>query len=316
MGKQDRTRGIDAAALQGKIDFKALWEEEQARFAIFRCKIGNDKGRDFRYEENVRNATAQGFHVSPYYFDYPLPHLDPLGLVDTFTKAAEVDGRLVGSRDGDLPAAYDGEWPPPVAGAGKKGWREWGCTAIQIYDHTCAALDRMLENFGRKSLYYTYPYFWQALAYGLPAVKGGPPAMPGVGVKAMSEIEKMADLWVPGGAQYVNGNGKIPTTDQEAPAFKPPFRLDEEGKEADPVIWQHDGNGGRKFKGVDFDFCVFYGNEEDLAAYCSTHAPDAVLPFPHKEEQIVPDHLQVRDFLLESNLAEYRRQQVEKWMKA
>lgn len=279
-------RGVDVAEYQKTVDWKALYEKEDCRFAIMRCKVGNNPGIDKQFHANVQGARELGMFVGAYHFSFPLPKLDPKKEAESFAASS-----LLGAQPGEIPPAFDLEWPPPIAGAGKKGWKEWGCSAAQVRDHALIALERMTELFGCRPLFYTYPYFWQAMA-----VAGG-----------MEDFRKYP-LWIPGGKQYVNGNGAIPDLSKEKPPIIPLWG-------DDWSIYQHDGNGGRKMpNGIDCDFNVFRGSEGDFARFVDStrtykEAPPTVIEVDHTVPPSVA-LMDARDVLVEDIIEEARRERL------
>jgi lysozyme len=277
-------RGVDVAEFQKVVDWKTLYEQEACRFAIIRCKVGNNPGIDKLFHQNVAGAREAGMRVGAYHFSFPLPKLDPRREAESFAAAS-----MLGSEAGDIPPAFDLEWPPPVAGGGKKGWKEWGCSAAQVRDHALIALERMTELFGCKPLFYTYPYFWQAMS-----VAGG------------MEDFRQYPLWIPGGKHYVNGDGHIPDYSKEkAPQI--PLWGD------DWSIHQFDGDGGRKMpNGVDCDFNAFRGTEEDFANFCDVTRKGTPEQPPVFDQTVPLDVAQVgaRNLLIEDLMQEGRQ---ERW---
>ncbi len=226
-------QGTDVSALQQTVRFDLL-KEAGHEFTFIRCKVGNEKGIDVRFAENVRRARGEGLYTAPYFFPFPLPHIDPLAQCAGFLAAAMVDGDPVGGNRGDLPPAYDLEWPPP------EEWAKWKCTADQIVDYALAQCARIHDDYGIAPIIYSYPYFLSALSKA----------------KNFASLMKYS-LWLAGGTQYKNGNGIVP-------------RRDDNGVWLDraPIVpgwgdtwlfWQHDGDGGKRLpgSGVDADFNVF-----------------------------------------------------------
>ncbi len=147
-------RGIDASAIQGALDIRAL-DAAGCKFLIHKCKQGND-GRDPLFDRNVGAAKSKGWAVGAYHFLYPLPHLDPVTQAEGFFKASSL-----GSADGELPPALDLEWPDPDA-----GFTKWVCTPAQVCDWARRCAERVTELYGRRPMIYTYPYFAAKLRHG------------------------------------------------------------------------------------------------------------------------------------------------------
>lgn len=232
-------QGTDISVVQGlNIPFDVL-KSQGHEFTWIRCKVGNNPGRDMRFLDNYKRATASGLLVSPYEFFFALPHIDPLEQVKLFLDASVVDGHLVGSSRGELPPGFDLEWPPP------EEWTKWKCTAQQIVNHALIALAEMAKQWGRKPKVYSYPYYLKALS----------------GADGFNELTAYG-LWIAGGNQYMNGDGHVPDLTKEQPP-------NVSGWGRKWQFWQHDGNGGRKLpNGIDADFNVFNGTVEDLQAMC------------------------------------------------
>lgn len=228
-------RGLDVSVIQGVVPFEALASSGHA-FAFVRCKVGNNPGIDTRFVDNVRRGRGAGLAMSPYSFPFPLPHLSPVEQAKWFVESTLVDGDAVGSMKGDVPPAFDLEWPPP------EEWTKRGCTADQIVDWALACLEQMTADYGGiKPLIYSYPFFIQAIS------------------KAKNFAQLMNyKLWIAGGAQYLNGNGQVPSRGDDGVWIdRAPKVL---GWGDNWLFWQHDGNGGKRLpNGADADFNVFRG---------------------------------------------------------
>lgn len=243
-------QGLDASAMQGgAIPFEA----EKARGTSFiwsRCQVGNNPGVDVQFAANTRRAMLAGLYCGAYFFPFPLPHLDPSAQADLFNVAVMLDGHPLGSDAGEMPQAFDLEWPPP------EQWVARGCTADQIVDWALACLLRMEQNCGCKPVVYSYPYFLASLS------------------KAKNFALLMTyRLWIAGGNAYVNGDGHIPDLSKEQPPKVA-------GWGEAWMFWQHDGNGGRRLtNGVDCDFNVFRYSYAELQRLCQDpQAPDSSPP--------------------------------------
>lgn len=147
-------RGLDASAVQGALPIDALATAGH-RFLFHKCQQGND-GKDPLFEENVAAARAAGFYVGAYHFLYPLPHLDPVEQAELFFRAS-----TLGAARGELPPAFDLEWPDP-----DRGWAKWKCTPKQISDWSQKCLERVEQLWGVVPIVYEYPYFHGKLAAG------------------------------------------------------------------------------------------------------------------------------------------------------
>lgn len=199
------------------------------RFAILKAQQGND-GFDPSFGKNVTLALSEGIEPFPYCFAYPLPSngtpgRDPREQAKLFVERTLAVSRAMEGR----PFFLDYEWPAPDQ------WRRWGCSASQIADW-CAANAEEVENLTAVTpVIYTYPWWWAEVS------KGG-------------DVSWAANypLWI---ASYPKEVGWPKEGDK--PVIPKPW--------SDYLFWQFDGNGGLKLpNGVDCDFCVFNGDEEDL----------------------------------------------------
>lgn len=269
-------QGLDVSAIQGTlVPYTALYALGHS-FVFVRCQVGNNVGRDTIYQDNIRRAKDAGLFVTPYCFPFPLPHLDPIEQADLFLKSSMFNGHPVGSNIGEMPQAFDLEWPPP------EEWQKRKCTADQIVDWALAALERMHLNTGQAPIIYSYPYFLQMLAKA----------------KNFPMLLKYK-LWIAGGAQYVNGNGRVP----DLAVVQPPKVV---GWGTNWLFWQWDGNGGKKLPeiGMDADFNVFNGQLFDLARLCqSNEAVDLVIT----PEDISVMHAEASSIIMDDELHAYRQ---------
>lgn len=231
-------KGFDASSVQGIIPFETLSPE--LRFGIFKAQQGND-GFDPYFWRNVKACMDSGRVPGAYFFAYPLPHLDPREQARIFYDRSNG----FGTNRGELPPFIDLEWPEVVPSkAGGKGWKEWGCSPQQISDWSEAHLDEVTKLWGHKPYLYTYEWWWNCLRLGAPAY-GFPK---GADVSWAAKYE----LWIP---RYIN---RWPEPGWKA-KLVPPFTRA-------PFV-QIDGNGGMRLQnGVDSDFCIFDGTEEELRA--------------------------------------------------
>lgn len=108
-------------------------------------------------------------------------------------------------------------------------WAKWSCTPVQVGEWTRICLEEMTRLYGRRPIVYTYPWFCTAL------IRGG------------ADLAFLIDypLWI---ASY-----------SKEPVIPEPW------KTVGWLFWQDDGNDGKKLpNGVDADFDLFNGTEEDL----------------------------------------------------
>ncbi len=206
------------------------------RFVILKSQEGNG-GFDIWFKRNVDNALAEGLEPFAYTFAYPLPPgkdksgnpiagRDPLEQAKLFVDRVHGASRAMEGR----PIFLDYEWPEPPE------WGKWGCTAPQI-NAWCEANAAEVERLsGVTPIIYTYPWWWAAVSKG-------------------TDVSWAAKypLWI---ASY-------PTTvgwpaEGAKPVIPKPWD--------DWLFWQFDGNKGLKLpNGIDSDFCLFNGTEDDLA---------------------------------------------------
>lgn len=161
--------GVDTHAGYGRINWK-LVADSGVRFMWNKSAEGNEPTKDDQtWVRNCNEAAKQGIAAGVYFFPYPLPYGEglpagrhPLEQADRFHR--RVGG--FGSRVGELSPVIDAEWPPPVGSGGKKGWREWGCTAGQISAWLREHCEAVALLFGRLPVIYTYPWWWAELSKG------------------------------------------------------------------------------------------------------------------------------------------------------
>jgi GH25 family lysozyme M1 (1,4-beta-N-acetylmuramidase) len=260
-------RGIDVSQFQGR---RLPWTELKAmgiEFAYVRCHHGNDHAPDPVFGENVRAARGAGVRVGAYCVPFPLPHLRPADQVALWQDSLTVDGDRVGSLIGELPVAIDIEWPPPHE------WPKWKCDATQITEW---ALD-CLALWDNRPIVYSYPFFIQALAASRQSV----------------ELAKY-ELWIAGGPQYQNGNGRLPGSSEAPP--RTAIWTDRW------KIWQYDGDGGARMpNGIDADFNVFNGTIEDLDTFCGR------VPVSLESDRPPPSPDSMRSLLLDFEIRDYRK---------
>jgi GH25 family lysozyme M1 (1,4-beta-N-acetylmuramidase) len=288
MSDPEILRGIDVSAIQGELT-DADWEAIAAtgiRFAYLRGVVGNEY-RDNKLLQNVERAKRAGIIPGAYVFPFPLPHLTPKWQAEYFV--TQLEG--VGMNPGELPVAFDLEWPPPEERSddGRSiidTWKKWGCSASQIRDWGLECLDRGEALTGRTWMVYTYRYFWKRIE----------------GAKAPEYGKR--PLWL---ADYGYA-GKVPTAEQ-AHAIK---GLDPWDK---PTIVQHDGDGGLKLpNGRDADFNVLLGGEDLLASLTAGAAADKADTLPDLTAilgAISASRLQVDGSITDDAIAEYRRERID-----
>ncbi len=269
-------QGTDVSVLQNAVPYDLL-KKAGHEFTFIRCKVGNNPGID------TRLVGIDPRRAPHYFFPFPLPHIDPLAQAWGFLGAAIVDGDPVGGNRGDLPPAYDLEWPPP------EQWAKYGCSADQIVDYALAQLHRLHDDYGITPIVYSYPYFLSALS------------------KAKNFSLLMAfPLWIAGGAQYKNGNGVVPRRDDNgvwldrAPVVS--------GWGDNWMFWQHDGDGGKKLStGVDCDFNVFRFDSTALGQLAQSieGTPPILVP------DINTIHAMTMNVMAEDELHAYRQERAE-----
>jgi lysozyme len=149
-------KGIDVSVIQGNIDWASV-AAAGYQFAICRCGVGNEKGKDSKYDQNVAAATAAGLKVAAYHFVYPLP---PLASQPARSPQAQAQMHVAAA--GSVPVVCcDLEWPVP------QDWAKWGCSAAQIVQWTLDYLQEYERLSGIRPIVYTYPSF--ASSIQLPA---------------------------------------------------------------------------------------------------------------------------------------------------
>lgn len=274
-------QGLDVSPVQGRTIPWAVEKKRGSSFVYSRCHVGNNTWTDPTFAENSKKAADAGLFPGAYFFPFSLPHLKPIDQVKLFLQSALVNSHVLGTERGELPAAYDLEWPPP------EEWAKWKCTADQIVDWSIECLQLLVEQMGRTLVVYSYPYFLSALS------------------KAKNFAKLMQyKLWIAGGSQYLNGDGHIPDLGRE----RPPKVA---GWGADWLFWQHDGNGGRRLThGVDADFNVFRLSQDDLARLCRVAGTeDEEIPDTIPDTSIILQ--QATKIVVDDLIHEYRRTRAE-----
>lgn len=238
-------RGFDASSVQWNLPAQAL-ADAGYKFAYLKCQEGN-KAKDPTFENHRVQLKAVGILVGQYIFPYPLPHLDPVAQAELFYAASDC-----GAHAGELPPAFDFEWPAPEL------WAHWKCDAKQMALWAKACLARMTELWGQRPLVYTYPWFMQAL------LRGG------------ADLSFLADypLWM---ADYKYAGKEI--VDGQSPVLPSPWTR--------WTFWQHDGDKGLKMPGGgDADFNVFNGSEDDLQKLAGVVTPCGEGPILHVDTEL------------------------------
>lgn len=279
----DLIRGIDISAVQGDLSDKD-WEAMAklgVRFALLRLLVGNETWSDSALlKRNVERAKKLGIACGAYFFPYPLPHLDPKEQIERFVKLLEG----LGTNIGELPPAYDAEWPPDFTkkkdGTIENTWAKWKCTKEQLCDWHLQALDHGESLMGMDWLVYSYRYHLKVLD-----------------AASHPDFAKRK-LWL---ADYF-AIGKVPTS-AEAEARKAPAPWTE------ITIIQHDGDGGLKMpNGRDADFNVLLGGEDKLAELTSTSGVDPSADLPIDLTAAKDEGTRI---MLEESIAAYRRERAD-----
>jgi lysozyme len=219
--------GFDASSVQGNLPFEKL--DPSLRFVLLKAQQGND-GFDPNFEKDMRGALAAGLQPFAYCFAYPLPPKPGKNGRDPKAQAKIFVDRVHAFPEmRGRPLFLDLEWPAP------QDWVLWGCTAASI-NAWCQACAAEVQNLtGIPPVLYTYPWWWAA-------------------VSLETDVSWAAayPLWL---AAYV----KVRPVEGNCPRLPSPWK--------DWLFWQWDGDGGATLpNGVDADFCVFNGAQEDLDA--------------------------------------------------
>jgi lysozyme len=207
----------------------------ELRFVILKAQEGND-GFDPWFERNMRAALVAGVEAFAYCFAFPLPENGTPGRNPREQAKLFVE-RVYRFREmRGRPIFLDFEWPAP------EDWPKWGCTAAQISEWCRVCAEEVERLTGIPPIIYTYPWWWRSVS--------------------AADVSWAAryGLWL---AAYVS---RWPAPG-ESPKVPQPWRT--------WLFWQWDGNGGARLpNGVDSDFCVFNGTEEEL--HTLTHQPHPV----------------------------------------
>lgn len=248
-------KGGDSSRVQGLLPFPQL-AALGMRFVILKAQQGND-GFDPCFERNMKAALAAGIVPFAYCFAYPLPGDKP-GRDPKQQAKLCVDRLYRFPEMRGRPIFVDLEWPEP------SDWTKWGCTAAQIAAWCrdfCAEIFRLT---GVRPIIYTYPWWWAAVSNG-------------------GDVAWAAEyaLWL---AAYIKGWPAEGTS----PRIPAPWKT--------WLFWQFDGNGGLVLpNGLDADFCVFNGTEDDLQALTrgAPPAPPVVDgPIVHADDEMLEVELQ------------------------
>lgn len=250
-------KGLDVSSVQGTLPFKQLVAADH-KFCIQKAGQGND-GLDPEFWDNVKGCRDHGLAPGAYHFWYPLKHIDPKAQAQHLFKLC---GGF-GANDGELPPFVDLEWPEKFKlnkATGKVGinpsWVKYGCEPQQMSDHMEAGCEEMTRLWGRKPIIYTYLNWWESDLAGVD-----------------KSWASAYSLWM---AWYVKNwpkPGDKPCTPKEWPSW---------------LFWQWDGNGGHYLpNGVDSDFCVFNGDEEDLRllTVVGDSRPEPPAPIVHNNDE-------------------------------
>lgn len=276
-------RGIDACPFQGEIS-KETWaklSEQGVRFVIFRMLVGNETWSDSVYvKKNVERARELDIACGAYLFPYPLPKLDYRAQIERFVRL--LDG--LGMQVGDLPPAYDMEWPPKATpkknGTVEDTWGKYGCSVRQLQDWNLSAIEYGEKLTGVSWLVYSYRYWLASIEAG-----------------KCPEFAKRK-LWL---ADY-KYSGVIPTAEQVA-KLKPPAPWSE------ITILQHDGDGGLKLpSGADADYNVMLGGEDTLKSLTSETSTPIALGEQDVSQLGLAAIADASDLIVESEIASYRRE--------
>lgn len=273
-------RGTDLSAIQG-VQSDAMWRrlaEAGHRFTILRLVVGNETWIDGAAKANAERAKAHGIAATGYFFPFPLPHLDPRAQTERFVRALEG----LGSNVGDLPPAFDMEWPPPeerdkVTGALINTWAKWGCSPAQLREWCLTALEHGEALTGVRWLVYSYRYWLQRIDAAKAPELGARP------------------LWL---ADYTH-RGRWPNI-AEYRALKPPAPWSQ------IAIVQHDGDGGLTLPdGRDVDCNVALRSTiEDLT---QTAREPNVVP----EVDPIASRQEIRGAMVEDMIAAYRKERID-----
>ena len=277
-------KGCDLSAMQGADGLpEEVWKKLAAdgiKFAVLRLLVGNESWSDIAtVRKNTERARHYGIALAPYWFPYPLRHLDIKEQVDRFVKLAEG----LGCNVGDIPMMADWEWPPRES-KGKDGklvydWRDkWKIDAPFIRDQIAIAMQRGRDLTGIDWMFYSFRYWLKCI-----------------------EVEKAPDLgrYPLVLADYTYA-GTWPTGEQIAGLKVPPpwFEF---------AMIQFDGDGGLRLPGwLDADFDVIPSEEKfkQLLDSVGNSRHEAI------DVDITVAHAQASNLLIEDSIEAYRRSRI------
>ncbi len=246
-------RGLDASAAQGALPYDKL--DPALRFVILKAQEGNS-AFDPWFERNMRAGLAAGLHVFAYVFAYPIQNRGPMTSGYVYGRDPKEQARLCVDRVlafpemRGRPIMLDLEWPAP------ERWATWGLTAksISTWCETFCAEVAVLS--GAQPVLYTYPDWWRHLSS-----------------EADASWAARYGLWL---AAYTTG-GKWPAEDSDPPVPRPWNEW---------LLWQWDGDKGLRLpNGVDCDFCVFNGTEDELRALTMLDTPPSMQAAPANDTE-------------------------------
>ena len=138
-----QTRGIDVSHYQGNIQWPSVADSDVA-FCFIKATEGTAYV-DPMFQANWSGSSAAGLYRGAYHFGRP--GSDPIAQAQLFYNTVSADGTL---GPGDLPPALDLETLD-------------GQSPADVLQWTLAFLARADELFGRRTILYTDPGFWQSL---------------------------------------------------------------------------------------------------------------------------------------------------------
>lgn len=233
-------RGADFSAVQGLLseaDVLAL-VALGVKFVDLRAVVGNEPGVDAYAIRNAAILRAHGIKASPYLFPYPLLHLSPEEQAEHFVRKLARMGLL----HGDLPIMYDAEWPPREKrepdGSITLEWKRRGLTDAQQCEWHLRCLRRIRVLTGVCCRFYSFPYHLDCMHV---------------------EVEPEFALYELVLAFYAYAGRWATLEEYRRIKARAPWK--------ELRFIQVDGNGGMKLpvSGIDADFDVFLGTEDELA---------------------------------------------------
>ena len=276
-----RLRGIDVSTYQGVLTdaIVAALIDEGCAFAYVRAAVGTGSRPDDRLVHNIALFKSYGLACGPYFFPYPLPHLDPEVQAELHMSVAEG----LGSNVGDLAPMIDAEWPPRETrlkdGTLEQTWAKWGCTDAQIRSWLLRYGRRVDALTGCTCPFYSYRYWLKCVR---------PELEPEFGLRPLV----LADY---------SWSGRVP--DDEACA-----KLSVPAPWKKVTIWQHDGDGGLRLPagGADVDWSVM-PDPADLDALRGMTR--AIPPLPAID--LTAAQHEGMGIMLDEMIAEYRRTRID-----